>query len=223
MTYMGSGGGEPHRRRSNGTRRQNGVEHLSAEQAAKRIDPKARRNGKGWSARCPVHDDEDPSLSVSDKADGGLLVCCHANCSQDDLIAAFESRGIAVKATRAAKKPSTSGNIASLVRRGWTLVKASPYSDEDGVLLYENVRLEIRVDGQRFKTFKQRRPVEGGGYVENLKGVRRVPYRLAELVQTTEQDVHLPEGEKDADSLAALGLCASSIAAPSTTDPRAVS
>lgn len=37
-------------------------------------------------ARCPVHKDNRPSLSLSDGKDGRLLACCHAGCSFDDII-----------------------------------------------------------------------------------------------------------------------------------------
>jgi len=42
---------------------------------------KARRKGKGWSARCPAHEDQRPSLSVSECDDGRTLVWCHAGCT----------------------------------------------------------------------------------------------------------------------------------------------
>ena len=40
--------------------------------------PDAKQAGKGWSARCPAHDDRRPSLSVSEGDDGRALVRCHA-------------------------------------------------------------------------------------------------------------------------------------------------
>lgn len=107
---------------------------------------------------------------------------------------------------RTPKKVDKSGSIAGLLKRGWTLIRAYPYQDETGALLYENVRLEITVAGKRSKTFRQRRPRESAGYVENLDGVRRVPYRLKEFLDAPGQEIHVPEGEKDADRLAAMGL-----------------
>ena len=38
--------------------------------------------GRGHSARCPAHEDHDPSLSVHDGPGGKLLVRCHAGCDQ---------------------------------------------------------------------------------------------------------------------------------------------
>ena len=43
--------------------------------------PDATTKGKGWSARCPAHEDRRPSLSVSEGDDGRALVWCHAGCT----------------------------------------------------------------------------------------------------------------------------------------------
>jgi putative DNA primase/helicase len=59
------------------------------------------------------------------------------------------------------------------------------------------------------KDFRQRRPDGNGGWIWTVKGVRRVPYRLPELIATPiETSVFIVEGEKDADNLAMLGLAA---------------
>jgi 5S rRNA maturation endonuclease (ribonuclease M5) len=79
------------------------------------------------------------------------------------------------------------------------IVATYDYLDEGGKLLYQVVRFEP-------KTFRQRKPDGNGGWIWNLNGVRRVPYRLPEL-QTAEQ-VFIVEGEKDVESLRSLGLVA---------------
>ena len=46
-----------------------------------------RWNGRYGQARCPCHDDKNPSLQLSDdptKSDG-LVVHCHAGCSWKDI------------------------------------------------------------------------------------------------------------------------------------------
>jgi putative DNA primase/helicase len=43
--------------------------------------------------RCPAHDDRNPSLSVS-KANGRLLVHCHAGCTQDAVIGELKRLGL---------------------------------------------------------------------------------------------------------------------------------
>jgi putative DNA primase/helicase len=53
-----------------------------------------RKAGGGWMARCPAHDDREPSLSIRDADDGKVLVRCHAGCDQGRVIAALRSRGL---------------------------------------------------------------------------------------------------------------------------------
>ena len=57
-------------------------------------------------ARCPAHDDREPSLSISDGKDGKVLVRCHAGCDQRDLIAALRARGAMGNAGRETIRPT---------------------------------------------------------------------------------------------------------------------
>lgn len=50
------------------------------------------RGGYGI-ARCPAHDDRDPSLSIRDGRTGVLLTC-HAGCDRAAIIAALRARGL---------------------------------------------------------------------------------------------------------------------------------
>ena len=52
------------------------------------------RAGATWMARCPAHDDSNPSLSISAGQNGKVLVRCHAGCDQRDVIAALSERGL---------------------------------------------------------------------------------------------------------------------------------
>ena len=45
--------------------------------------------GSGYKARCPAHDDSSPSLSISEGDNGKAVVCCHADCTQDAVMAAL--------------------------------------------------------------------------------------------------------------------------------------
>ena len=53
-----------------------------------------RKSGGGWMARCPAHDDREPSLSIRKGDDGKVLVRCHAGCDQERVIAVLRSRGL---------------------------------------------------------------------------------------------------------------------------------
>lgn len=43
-----------------------------------------RQSSRGWTARCPAHDDHSPSLSVKE-GDRGLLLKCWAGCSAEEI------------------------------------------------------------------------------------------------------------------------------------------
>jgi hypothetical protein len=45
-------------------------------------------------ARCPAHDDREPSLSIRDADENKVLVRCHAGCDQEHVIAALRGRGL---------------------------------------------------------------------------------------------------------------------------------
>ena len=66
---------------------------LTAEEIAAGLGG-GRRNGQGWMACCPAHDDHHPSLALTDREGGGVLVHCHAGCPQDDVIKALRQRGL---------------------------------------------------------------------------------------------------------------------------------
>jgi hypothetical protein len=48
-----------------------------------------RRRNAGWVARCPAHDDREPSLSVGVGGDGELLLHCFRGCAFEAVVAAF--------------------------------------------------------------------------------------------------------------------------------------
>ena len=86
------------------------TERILSALADRNCDPK--RNGKGWSARCPVHDDRNPSLSISEGDDGRALVKCHAKCSVDSVCKAIglEVRDLMPASTRMANMTPRTGD-----------------------------------------------------------------------------------------------------------------
>jgi len=75
------------------------------------------------------------------------------------------------------------------------------YEDERGDTLFEVVRFNP-------KDFRQRRPDGHGRCIWNLDGVRRIPYRLPELIEAIANGyvIALVEGEKDVDALRKIGI-----------------
>ncbi|HUQ94756.1 MAG TPA: VapE domain-containing protein [Bryobacteraceae bacterium] len=82
--------------------------------------------------------------------------------------------------------------------------------DAEGRLLFEVLRKELLdAEGQPIegkKTFIQRRPDGKGGWIWDLKGVRRELYRLPAVLKA--ETVWVVEGEKDVHTLEALGVTA---------------
>jgi hypothetical protein len=78
------------------------------------------------------------------------------------------------------------------------------YSNADGTLRYQ----KLKYSG--VPKYGQRQPDGGGGWIPNLDGVNRVLYRLPDLMKYQSATVFACEGEKDADRVAGLGLCATS-------------
>lgn len=74
------------------------------------------------------------------------------------------------------------------------------YRDEQGKLLFQVLRMQP-------KTFRQRKPNGLGGWEWTTAGVRRVLYRLPELLASA-GTVYLVEGEKDVATLERHGLTA---------------
>src|SRR5262249_43563657 len=83
-------------------------------------------------------------------------------------------------------------------------IEAYDYQDADGTVLSQNVRFEP-------KDFRQRRPDGKGGWIWGLDGVKRVPYRLPDLIAYAGAPIVLTEGEKDSDKGASLGMLCTTV------------
>ena len=155
-----------------------------------------RRQGDGWTARCPAHDDHQPSLSITETAAGKVLLNCFAGCSAETILGA-----LGLTWQDLFPEPESKRALKEQSRR--RIVAMYDYTDAEGALLFQTVRYEP-------KTFRQRRPGEQGGWVWNLKGVEPVLYRLPYVVEAVQvgRPVFVVEGEKDVHALEALGLTA---------------
>ena len=58
------------------------------EQLLSRLARVKGRNGS-WTACCPAHDDKGPSLAVTEREDGRILMHCFAGCNISDVLGAL--------------------------------------------------------------------------------------------------------------------------------------
>jgi hypothetical protein len=144
----------------------------------------------GTAARCPAHNDHNPSLSYGPATQfAGVLVNCQRGCHLDDILTALElTRGDLFDEPRQA-------------RQGEAAVAEYPYRDEAGKVLWVKVRYWP-------KSFKQYVPLPDGSKQWHLNGVRRVLYRTPEVKAAIAESrtVYIPEGEKDVEALVAAGV-----------------
>jgi hypothetical protein len=159
--------------------------------------PDAKQQSDGqYRAKCPAHEDRNPSLSVCTGVDGRVLLHCHAGCKTTAILDALNLVWGDIY-------PRVQKNVPKA--KSWTDIAAYDYRDAHGSMLYQVLRQQNGTD----KRFRQRRPDGNGGWVWNLNGVDRVLYRLPDLLAADPaKPVFVVEGEKDADRLASLGLAA---------------
>jgi len=139
-------------------------------------------------ACCPAHNDNNPSLSLTIR-EGKLLVHCHAGCPQENVLSVLRAQGLWELPAHTSDYPTDWG----------TLVETYDYTDERRQLLYQVCRFSP-------KTFRPRRPDGRGGWRWGYGNVRRVLYRLPEVLEAP--IVFVTEGEKDADRLREYGFVA---------------
>lgn len=172
------------------------IETILSALTVRECDP--RRNGHGWSARCPAHEDRRPSLSISEGDDGKALVKCHAGCTVNAVCDALGMKVVDLM-PRADESPKAYKHGSKGKPR---IIATYEYRDESGNMVYQAVRYEP-------KDFKQRSPKPGGGWKWTTKGIKPLPYRLPELLAADpSQPVVIVEGEKDVDNLTELGIVA---------------
>jgi putative DNA primase/helicase len=142
-----------------------------------------RKSPSGWMARCPAHEDHNPSLSIAAGADR-ILVCCHAGCEQSAVIDALKARGLWPEPPEE--------------RTDRRIVAEYAYTDEAGELLYQVCRFEP-------KDFRPRFPDGRGNWIWK-KHPRQVLYRLPEVLEAP--IVFVVEGERDVETLRSHGFVA---------------
>ncbi len=181
-----------------------------------------------WRGPCPIHRGQNDNFAV--EAATGLWYC-HSQCGRGGDIFDLEQalNGGSFSAAKA-EVFRLIGRVEPEYRRYDTRAKRAvsgtapteptklsdepgalneieryPYVDSDGNILFEVVRY---TDDKGGKAFKQRRPDGQGGWVWNLNGVERVPYRLPAILNAA-APIFLVEGEKDVHTLESWDAVAS--------------
>lgn len=79
------------------------------------------------------------------------------------------------------------------------------YIGEDGNLAYQVLRYQP-------KNFSFRRPNGHGGWINNIDGIKKIPYKLPQLLQSSKDvPVYVLEGQKDVNTLRSFGFTATTL------------
>ncbi len=154
-----------------------------------RLDNVKQAGTGQWQSRCPAHQDKKPSLSIGTGDDGRVLLKCHAGCDIKDILSAINltERDLF---TRPKSKSSE------------TIEATYDYQDAGGNLLYQVVRFTDKI-------FKQRRKNARGRWIDRVKDLPKVLYRLPEILKADPDSwIFIVEGEKDVDNLVKQALVA---------------
>lgn len=162
-----------------------------------------KSSGGSYTAKCPSHEDGNPSLSVSVGKEHPVVLHCHAGCTQDAVLDALGLTWSDISNPDDDKRELEEWTPAGPASDVYD------YRDENGELLFQVLR--VPQPGGK-KTFRQRVPdvTAKKGWRWSLGDVRRVPYRLPDLMAAVEagHEVYIAEGEKDVHALLLAGVAA---------------
>lgn len=174
----------------------------------------SKGSGHQWYGCCPVHNDDNPSMSIKWHAgktgNGDIMFYCHSGCDFKDIYKCAVDQGLLPKWV---PQRSNNGNRATIEfweNKGLIPVEGYRYQDENGILLFEKWRFTDPAIKNK-KEFRQRKADSSGNFVAwNLDGVRRVLYNLPEVVKgiKTGATIFILEGEKDVNKARLDGLIA---------------
>jgi DNA primase len=180
--------------------------------------PMRPRGDHALMTSCPLHEDTNPSLSVTWKprTPGGgavLLHCFSCGAHAATIAAAFGLRmsdlfdeSTQSHATTVRPQPSRPApRLAHDPAHRWQQVRVYTYTTATGRPVQQVIRQECRAHGAPHKRFLQRYR-DGGRWVwRKPEGFTPVLYRAPALAAADpDQWIWLTEGEKDADTAAAL-------------------
>jgi len=161
-----------------------------------RLEQVSRRNGY-WIARCPAHDDDKASLTVTVGKDHPVVLKCFAGCAAEDIVIALGLTWTDVCEPREKRTGE------------WTpygeAVAVYDYTDETGTLLFQVLRTAKKDFPQRVPDASKR-----SGWRWGTAGVRKVLYRLPKIINAIAlgELIYIVEGEKDVHALEAAGAVA---------------
>lgn len=151
-----------------------------------------KKQGGELYASCPFHQDgKRPNFRINIDKNTWFCDVCSEGGSVVEFLAKKQGRD----------KKAVYKELVASTPKDTEITATYDYTDRFGNLLYQVCRMHP-------KTFRQRRPDGKGGWIWNMEGVERVLYRLSEIQKPQNKHVWVVEGEKDVETIRAIGMAA---------------
>lgn len=151
-----------------------------------------KKTASGVLCKCPCHEDKTSSLSLKVTENNKLAINCFAGCSFETVRSELDKRGLL------GKKEETKS------KSNYEIIAIYSYTDENGVELFQKYRTRTKKGLHRRKNPNPTSKKDE--WIYNIKDTRNVLYNLRKVLEN--DVIYICEGEKDADNLNRLGLCA---------------
>ena len=148
---------------------------------------------KGNMTLCPFHDDHNPSMSINFK-DLAWLWYCHSCNASGDIISYLEKKHSHSKGD-IIKKLSTEYNLGESSYHGTEYI----YRDADGNEVFKKIKIKNTTGEKEYKLYHK----ENNSWLPRKGNHEWIPYNLDRFKDFGK--VIICEGEKDADTINALG------------------
>jgi hypothetical protein len=175
--------------------------------------PDHKPSGNGYMARCPAHDDQNPSLSIREAPDGNVWLNCFAGCTREAILNCLhlDATDLLPKGedlSRRSAEPQRRKVYGTVREAALAYGLGEPssewiYRDADG----NEVGRVLRWPTVPNKTFRPLSKHPNGWTKSGMSAPRPLLY-LPKLLAAPESPVYVAEGEKCVDALKSLGLLA---------------
>lgn len=151
-----------------------------------------KKTASGVLCKCPCHEDKTSSLSLKITENQKLAINCFAGCSFETVRSELDKRGLLDKKEETKSKSN------------YEIIAIYSYTDENGVELFQKYRTRTKKGLHRRRNPNPK--CKKDEWIYNIKDTRNVLYNLPKVLEN--DVIYICEGEKDADNLNKLGLCA---------------
>ena len=178
-----------------------------------------KRSGQGYIARCPAHNDRNPSLSIGEGEDGRVLLKCHAGCALEDIISrlGMSVSDLFIKSVNVNQKPAARACNVHIVDKGPSFntseqaiayltknkgdpTEIYPYRDVAGHAIAYQLRWDHPDGSKNFMPIS----LQFSHWVIKAPPAPRLPFLAPEALAA--DCVYIVEGEKAAAQMQAIGL-----------------